>query len=873
MTDDPDSSWDSQSEPFFVGDFEVDPATHSIGKDGRSVKLEPRTMELLLYLVHRPGTVVSREELEQEVWKGMVVGYDALNNSVAKLRKAFNDDPKNPRFIHTVPKKGYRLIAEVRVSPLLADIDNVTATKAESHPSLERKLAAILYADVADYSRLTGLDEEGTHRSLSSCLDLMTVLIERYHGSVVHFAGDAILAEFGTASNALSCAVTMQQDLALHSEGLADDRKMQFRIGVNLGEVIVDRNDIYGDGVNVAARLEGLAEPGGICLSGAVFDAIGHQLPLDYSFLGERRVKNIDKPVRAYQARLKAGLKLEPPQPKKVDRHYLSRSNKPLMIASLSVLAAVVAAVLLWVLSPVEHTVVTGDAVTLRQDGKPSIAVLPFENISDDPAQGFYADGMTGDLITDLSKLSGLEVIARHSVFSYKDQPVKLEQIARELHVSHVLEGNVRRFEGKIRINVSLIDVTTAQNMWSERYDDDESELFDLHNRVIGSIVSTLGVELTDQEQQLFVQPPTDNLEAYDYYQRAEKRRLSKREKDGWITDILQAIQLYRKAIALDPDFAEAYVGLAVIGLRVWGDDETDIMPGAVARRLAYDSASKVKQLDPRNPAAFSVLAMLQATDGQHEIALESSRQAIELGPNNADVWAAHAEVLIYAGQPQVALEAINKALKLNPRPPEGFYGLLGEAQYLIGEYDEAALSLEKTYWFNRLKVMTYGQLGRVTDARTWREKMPAFLNLGWLRAHYAHYQSEQDVEHMMDGLRKAGVPENAFGFEGSAQDRLDSAALTKLTASTAWSGIDNTGLRFTQHISADGRIAFSNTTTMLVGTVWIEQDMFCVKYRSNLLGRNDCGYIYRNPGGSRDQQNEYVWAAAGAIYYFSIDE
>ena len=321
MTDDPNSGWDSQSEPFFVGDFEVDPATHSIGKDGRSVKLEPRTMELLLYLVHRPGTVVSREELEQEVWKGMVVGYDALNNSVAKLRKAFNDDPKNPRVIHTVPKKGYRLIAEVGVSPLLADIDNVTATEAESHPSLERKLAAILYADVADYSRLTGLDEEGTHRSLSSCLDLMTVLIERYHGSVVHFAGDAILAEFGTASNALSCAATMQQDLALHSEGLADDRKMQFRIGVNLGEVIVDRNDIYGDGVNVAARLEGLAEPGGICLSGAVFDAIGHQLPLDYSFLGERRVKNIDKPVRAYQARLKPGLKLEPPQPKKVDGH------------------------------------------------------------------------------------------------------------------------------------------------------------------------------------------------------------------------------------------------------------------------------------------------------------------------------------------------------------------------------------------------------------------------------------------------------------------------------------------------------------------------------------------------------------------------
>jgi len=873
MTDDPNSSWDPQSGPFLVGDFEVEPATHSIGKDGRSVKLEPRTMELLLYLVHRPGTVVSREELEQEVWKGMVVGYDALNNTVAKLRKAFSDDPKNPHVIHTVPKKGYQLIAEVGVSPLLADIGNVTATVPESQPSLERKLAAILYADVADYSRLTGLDEEGTHRSLSSCLDLMTVLIERYHGSVVHFAGDAILAEFGTASSALSCAATMQQELAVHGEGLADERKMQFRIGVNLGEVIVDRDDIYGDGVNVAARLQGLAEPGGICLSGAVFDAIGHQLPLDYSFLGERRVKNIDKPVRAYQARLKPGLKLEPPQPKKVEEQQLIPSNRPLLLTSLVVLVAVVITVLFWVQPLREQPVVTDGAVSPQPDNKPLIAVLPFENISDDPAQEFYADGMTGDLITDLSKLSGLAVISRHSVFAYKDQAVKLDQIAEELQAGYVLEGNVRRFEGKIRINVSLIDVATAQSLWSDRYDGEESELFDLHNRVIGNIVSALAVELTDQEQQLLVQPPTDNLEAYDYYLRAERRRLSKREKGGWVTDILQAVQLFGKAIELDPEFAEAYVGLAVIGLWVWRDDETDIMPGAVARKLAYDSASKVNQLDPRNPAAYSVLAVLQATDAQHEIALQSSQQALALGPNNADAWATHAEVLIYAGQHEAALEAITTALKLNPKPPESFYGLLGHAQYLIRQYDAALLSLEKAHWSRRTRLMTYGQLGRTDKVKALREKMPVFLNLGWFRAHYAHYKRAQDLEHMLDGLRKAGVPENAYGFEGSAENRLDSDVLEKLTVGKGWSGVDNAGMQFTQQISADGRIAFKNDTTLLAGTAWIEQDKFCVKFRSNLLGRNDCGHVYRNQDGSRDQQNEYVWAAAGAIYYFSVDE
>ncbi|MCP4334373.1 MAG: hypothetical protein GY785_17080 [Gammaproteobacteria bacterium] len=490
MTDDQVTSWKSQSEVFLIGDFEVDPATNSICKDSLSVKLEPRTMSLLLFLAQRPGTVISREELEREIWADMVVGYDALNNSIAKLRKAFNDDPKTPQVIHTVPKKGYRLIAEVGVSPLSSEFENVHAVEPEAHPSLERKLAAILYADVADYSRLTGLDEEGTHRSLSKCLDLMTLLIERYHGKVVHFAGDAILAEFATVTNALSCAVTMQQELAEHSGGLADDRKMLFRIGVNLGEVIVDRNDIYGDGVNVAARLEGLAEPGGICLSGAVFDAIGRQLPLDYSFLGERRVKNIDKPVRAYQARLKPGLKLEPPPPKKVEQSKLILPKKPFLAVVLLGLLAVVITGLYLARSP------DGGL----PDGKPVIAVLPFDNISDNPAQDFYAKGMTGDLITGHSNLSGLGVIGRHSVEDYNPGEKKLEDFAGELGASHVVEGSVLRFDGRIRVNVNLIEVATSQSKWSKRYDVDESELFDLHNRIILGIVQTLGVALSERE-------------------------------------------------------------------------------------------------------------------------------------------------------------------------------------------------------------------------------------------------------------------------------------------------------------------------------------------------------------------------------------
>lgn len=873
------AGWDFDSGPFLVGDFEVDAATNSVSKDGQSSRLEPRAMALLLYLARQPGVVVSREELEREVWQGMVVGYDALNNTIAKLRKAFGDDRRNPTYIQTVPKTGYRLVAQVSVSPPPAVIHSRPSQSAESHPSLERKLAAILYADVVDYSRLTGMDEEGTHRTLRTCLDLVTDSVHRYGGRVVHFAGDAILAEFPTASTALNCALVAQQQLATHNEGVTAERKLQFRIGVNLGEIIVDRNDIYGEGVNVAARLEALAEPGCVCLSGTVFDAIGHTLPLDYTFLGERKVKNIDKPVRAYQARVKPGAILPAPRHKDADRlRQFNRARKPSLVAmGLAALALVIAAaVLLWIQPGREDATEEIAAVPPIPEGKPSVAVLPFENMSDDPAQEFYADGMTGDLINDLSRLSGLSVIARHSVFAYKNKPTTVDQIATELGVRYLLEGDVRRFGDKIRINVNLIDGTNAQNVWSERYDGEESQVFELHNRVIENIVAALAVQLTEQEQSLIARPPTENLEAYDYYLRAERRRLSKQAGELWRMDALKAIELYRKAIELDEDFAQPYVGLALLALDVWDSDSSNIIPGATAKKLAYDSASKVRELDPGNPAVYSVLALLQATDGQHEVALESSRQAVELGPNDAHAWAVRSKILTLTGQHETALAAITRAMSLDPKREE-FHGYLGEAQYFAGSYAAAASSLSKIEpWFWYIRLMTYGQLGRVEQAESLlnriREETP-FVSLNWYRTRYAHYKREQDMELMIEGLRKAGVPENAFGFEGRESDRLDSEALQQLVDGRAWRGVDNYGMDFIQQISEDGRIAFRNDTTMMVGSAWVENGMFCVKFRSNVMGRNDCGYVYRNPDGNREQQNEYVRVALGSIYYFSADQ
>lgn len=831
-------------------------------------------MALLLYLAERPGSVVSREELEREIWSGRVVGYDALNNTISKLRRAFHDDSKHPLYIRTVPKVGYQLIAEVGESKRPV-AHQPTAEGSSKESPLERKLAGILCTDVVDYSRLSGLDEEQTHHELSACLDLIKSLIERFDGKVVNFAGDAILAEFPTVSNALRCAAVVQQQLATRSESHREDRKMRFRIGLNLGEVIVDRNDIYGDGVIIASRLEGLADAGGICVSGSIFDAIGNKLPLNFEYLGERNVKNIEKPVRAYRAELNPGAVISLPL-KVTNAHRFSRSITAMVATATLILIS--GAWLGWQYwKPAETAIQEIERAALLKR-KPTIAVLPFENISDDPAQEYFADGMTDDLIADLLKIANIDVVARQSVFAYKDKSISMEKIAKELGAQYALEGSVKRIGGKIRINANLVDIGNGESLWSERYENDASKLFALQNQVIQSIVAALAVELTDQEKSTLSRLPTDNLEAYDYFQRAERRRLvSPDDQNVNHNGGLDAIELYWKAIALDPKFAQAYVGLALVGYEVWSFDATQIMPIEAARKLAYDSASKVRELDPLNPAAWSILALLQATDGQHELAIESVQRSIDLSPDDPDVHASRAEVLMYAGQHEAALSAINKALKLNPKPPGFYYGLLGRAAFFNQQYDNALVWIEKAEGRERFRhemLMIYGELGMLDEAREKFKKVLVgrpFANLGHYRIQLAHYKREQDLKHMISALRKAGVPAHPFGFKGRKEDKLNADNLKTLIAGATWVGVDSLGSEFVQQVSGEGKIAFRNSNSMLVGKAWVAKDSFCVNFSANMQGRDDCGPVYLNPSGTAGDKNEYVRVALGNLYYFSL--
>jgi TolB-like protein/class 3 adenylate cyclase len=424
---------------------------------------------------------------------------------------------------------------------------------------VERKLTAIFSADVAGYSRLMSEDEIGTLRTLTTYRGVTDSLIQQQRGRIVNTAGDSILAEFASAVDAVQCAVAIQQALGAKNAALPVHRKMEFRIGLNVGDVMVEGKEIYGDGVNVAARVQSLADPGGVFLSGTVYDQIESKLPLAYEYLGEQEVKNIAKPVRMYR------VVREVPSPLVEQASSLHAARMAAPPEGQGEGASGRAGT---VTSPHPDLPPQGGkepkrpAQGLPLPDKPSIAVLPFINMSSDPEQEYFSDGITEDLITDLSRLSGLFVIARNSTFTYKGKAVKVEDVGRELGVRYVLEGSVRKAANRVRITAQLVDATTSHHLWAERYDRDLVDIFVLQDEITHQIVTALRVEMQEAELERVRRTPTENLTAYDYVLR------------GWdyynrITEEtnLQARQMFEKAIQLDPQYAEAYVG---VGWTYW---------------------------------------------------------------------------------------------------------------------------------------------------------------------------------------------------------------------------------------------------------------------------------------------------------------
>jgi len=839
---------------FFIADKLIEPASNSIKSGGEMTRVEPKAMRVLMLLATNAGQVVSREELEDVVWANVIVGPDALTNTVIKLRRALGDEAKNARFIETIPKTGYRLIAPVR-----------EAKEGEIEQRLERRLSAVLYADVAGYSRLTGEDEERTHRILSVSLDRFAENIRAHNGKVVHYAGDAILAEFTTVTEALRSTVEVQRDLQERDASDPDLPSVQFRAGINLGEVIVDRDDIYGDGVNIAARLESLAEAGGICISESVYSAVGNKLPLEYEFMGEQSVKNIAEPVRAYR------VLFHPAAQKTVQKPKFSK-KVALFAAALG--AVIIGAVILWPQFSISVGS-KGQATAPIDLDKPTIAVLPFANVSVDVNDEYLADGMTTDLITDLSKISGIYVIARSSVFAYKNQAINVGDIGRDLGAQYLVEGSIRKLGDKIRINVQLVDTVTGHHLWADRYERNFEDFFALQDKVISQVVSAVSVKLTDKEAAQIERLPTTNLQAYDYYLRAEQSGYI-----GGTSNLVNTINLYKKAINLDPEFTDAYTGLARAAVEAWRNDIGEI-PGARARALAYESASRALEIDPTSGQAYSVLAVLQLADGRHDVAIASARKAVELTPGHATAHLDLGLVLAYSGESKQGVEAIETALRLNPKPSPDTLLYAGIVFFIDGQYQRAVQVLSKaradrqhTEAVGVYLTAAYALLDQKEEAA----KTIAFLletypniSLEYFRARDFYFRHPEALEKLLVGLGEAGLPQWPFGFRGSKSNRLNTQELRNIVEKRTWIGRHHNGTEFLQENSSSGSMAYRSKNSIQTGTVSIHEDMLCQRFEGSVLSREMCGYVYINPEGSNGTQDEYIAVLPASLRYFTV--
>jgi adenylate cyclase len=615
---------------------------------------------------------------------------------------------------------------------------------------VERKLAAILAADVVGYSRLIGADETGTLSRLKTLRqEFIDPTIAEHRGRIVKLMGDGALVEFASVVDAVECGVAIQRGMAVRNEDVSEDQRLQFRVGINLGDVVVEGDDIYGDGVNVAARLEALAGPGEICIARAARDQVRDKLDLILDDLGEIEVKNIARPVRVFRVVADPNAVAAPPQTARMK----APARRPALMAGAVLLLGLTGAVL-WQRPWAPGAVFQSSPLSASS----SIAVLPFANLSEDADQEYFSDGVTEDIVTDLSKFHDLLVVASNSTFPYKDKPVSVGQVGLELGVRYVLEGSVQRNDQRVRINVQLIDAASGQHLWAERYDESIDDIFDVQDRITERIVQSLAVRLTDIELDRVSAKPTGNLEAYDYLLKG--RALASNLTRG---DNFEAREMFRRALDLDPSYAPAYSGLGFTHfhgvLYGWA-----VSPNQDLER-AFKLAQKSLDLDKSDVAAHRLLGRIYLLRKQYDLAAVELERAIALNPNNAASYEDQGLVLVWSSRPEGAILAFDTALRLDPNMgAEGLFHL-GLAYYLNGRYGDAIVHLERSIGRNPDFVLThvalaaaYGQMGNRADASraaaAIRRLDPFFSvdDFGGL------FRDPADAARVTAGLRMAGL-------------------------------------------------------------------------------------------------------------------
>jgi adenylate cyclase len=618
---------------------------------------------------------------------------------------------------------------------------------------VKRKLSAIFSADVEGYSRLMGEDELATIETLTSHKEIMRKLIKQYRGRVVDSTGDNLLAEFASVVDAVQCAVEVQQVLSSKNETLPENRRMYFRIGINLGDVVEEGERIYGDGVNVAARVESLAEGGGISISGTAYDQLGKKLPLGFEYLGEQSVKNIEKPVRVYRVLPQA----EAAGKVIGEKRPISRHWRWAAVA----LIVVVGVLVIWNFyyrPPFEPASVEKMAYPLPD--KPSVAVLPFDNMSGDPKQDYLADGISENIISALSKISRLLVIARNSTFTYKGKPVKVQQVSEELGVRYVLEGSVQKSGSRLRVTAQLIDAIKGNHLWSEKYDRKLNDLFVVQDEVTKEIITALNVELTQGEQARTAARGTDSLEAYLKVMQAREHAYRHNVESN-----ASAQKLAQEALALDPKYATASRILGVTHMH-------DIFLGRSkspkqSLGKAIKLVKKAIELDDLDGYNHVVLGFMLVLIRQYDKAVAEGERAVALDPNVADIYGWLGTIYRYVGRWEDAVVVYEKAIRLNPIPPNFYLYGLGLSYAWTGRYEEAVTEFKKathnhpdSVYVRLFAAAVYSLAGRDEEARAEAAEVmrlnPKFSLKRWEKS--LRYKNREDQEQFISALSKAGL-------------------------------------------------------------------------------------------------------------------
>lgn len=758
---------------------------------------------------------------------------------------------------------------------------------------MDRKLAAILAADVVGYASLMERDEKGTHERLTAGRrELFEPEIARHHGRVFKLMGDGLLAEFGSVVDAVECAVSLQRGLGERNAEVPENQRVQVRIGINLGEVIVEGDDRYGEGVNIAARLEQLADPGGICVSGKVAKEVEKKLAFGFEPMGVQRVKNIAEPVQAFRVKLD-GMPI---------KRIASLSPKHALVWAVAAVAIVLLAGGAWfalrtpapepapVVAAAPAPVLLEPAVATRPpvaDGKPSLVVLPFVNLSDDKDQGYLADGMTEDLTTELARVPGLVVMSRNAAFTYKDKAVLPAQIAKELGVRYILEGSTRRVGEEMRINAQLIDAESGAHIWAERFDGAWADVFALQDKVVAHVASALELRLVIGEGKAEIAGGTSNPAAYEAFLRGLELELR-----GTPEDIAKAVPYYEQALALDPDFGRAAAELALV---YWSTDDARVK----ALGLSWEeNDAKIYEFLARaakhpSPTYYQITAELLTREDKSDEAIAGLQEAVALDPSDPWTFDGLSQAMIFNGRPKEGRAYLDAAMRLDPAGPGGRadwrHYLAGLAAFGENRFEDAIQSLEEIDlgspdpWskFFGLQVLlsAYGHLERSAELEATKADFETILkemgeaDYDGLRLQDVFvFKNEADIVRLLEGWSKAGMPELPPDIDPKSKNRLTAAEMKSLVF-----GHELRGRRTAPEVAEYRRsTAMDGSATVTIGTwtgqgmSWTQAGALCVAYPRQLTA---CGVIFRNPAGTRETSNEYQFVFHWSRFEFSVVE